>query len=773
MTLRSLCIVSREYPPESAFGGIARMYEMLARSLAARGVAVHVLSLAPDGVTRSVLQDGTAVHRLADAAVPPSAGPDIRHALWAERVAGAYRALDAVVGFDVVLSPEYGAQSLKVVPGPHTALVVRLATGHALVDPARADFRVDPAYALVAEMERATIARADAVLAPSRLIAQETGAIIPHEATVLAPIFDVERCVRAGVPDGERLELVYSGRLEPRKAPEVALHCVAELSRRGVPAHLTLVGRDTPTAPGGSSYRETVLEATARALKLDTAAVTFAPEVDFTGVLQHLSRAHAAVLPSHFESFHAAAVEALALGVPVFCGERTGLGEWIGPDDGLVPGPVTEPTRFATAVADRLLDPGFLERAGARGAARVHAVFSPQAAAEAHEEFFATLRRPRVRRGPQSGPRLGIVMLAHNAVNDTRRAISSVLWHTTVPFRLVVVDNASTDSTPTFLRELDDPRVVVVSSPINLGVPGGRNAGLDELVGDEEYVVFLDNDVEVLARWWEPFVHALAADPANGLAGDDGVRVRWHDAGREIIARATAGERCDIAVGYCLFCRPDALARIGRFDERLGLFWHDDDDLALRAARVGASTVAVQSGRVLHFGHRSSSTVSGLWESSGRPSTLSDENQRRLADKRAAMAETAGRFVAVADAGAVVDQPGVLSCWARAFTAEDPATLVLYGPGLDPESYVPALEKAAGAVGFDLEHGPALLAKLPPEATVELADHLADQAMCWLGPTVGARSFAHLAQVRVDDPEALREFAADVWSAVRELSTVP
>ena len=61
--IRRLCLLSREYPPDTAWGGIARAVETEARALAAAGVEVHVITLAPDGAERSYRDAGVEVHR--------------------------------------------------------------------------------------------------------------------------------------------------------------------------------------------------------------------------------------------------------------------------------------------------------------------------------------------------------------------------------------------------------------------------------------------------------------------------------------------------------------------------------------------------------------------------------------------------------------------------------------------------------------------------------------------------------------------------------------
>jgi|GEM_PF-3543469 len=770
--IRSICILSREYPPDTDHGGIARLNEMAARAMVAEGVAVHVITLDPTGQGRRVLQDGVAVYRLPMPGGALPGCPEVEQGLWATTVANFYAGLDAQVGFDVVVAPDYFAEGLKVRPGPNTPLVVQLHGCRSLVLPESVDPVAEPGGAVAAAMEHTAIGRADAVLTATDLVAHRTLGGPDGRVAVLPPPIDMARFAVHPRHRRGRLELLFLGRLEPRKAPELALATVAELSRRGVDAALTLVGRDTGGRSYGTSYRRGVLLPLMDDLGLGFDRVRFVDHLDLAGVNAHLANADAAILPSRLETLHAAAVEALASGLPVICGPDHPLGRWVEPGQGLFAAATTDPAAFAAAAADRLEDADWREAAGAAGAARVREVFDAGAAARRYLQLFTTLvdRRRPVRPATRTTavrPKLGVVVLAHNALEYTKRCLASVLHHTTVPLRLVVVDNGSADGTADWLTGLDDRRVRPVLLPDNRGVSGGRNVGLDHLDGDEGWIVFLDNDTEVLAEWWAPFVAALEADPDAGIAGEDGVRVTWGPDGRALHPVLGAGPQpCDVAVGYCMVMRPQTVGRIGRFDEQLGLFWHDDDDYAMRAARIGERVLRCQSGKVLHFEHRSSATITDIWDGPSTPAAMSADNQRYVAEKVARQRPTpTSRFLVLAHADEVLADASVLATYGRAFTAKDEASLVVYGPGLDPAQFERTLRQVAGRAGVDVEHGPQLAAILPPTPSAAADREVAHQVYAVLSVRRPEGPFAHLAVVSPDDPDGLRLLAARAWRA--------
>ena len=109
----NVCLVSQEYPPETARGGVGTQTWNKARWLARRGHAVHVLSCAaaPAAETRTEARDGVTVHRM-----PPPGGDFPVYttpAYWVGYSWAVLRELHRLMReqtFDVVDFPEYGAE---------------------------------------------------------------------------------------------------------------------------------------------------------------------------------------------------------------------------------------------------------------------------------------------------------------------------------------------------------------------------------------------------------------------------------------------------------------------------------------------------------------------------------------------------------------------------------------------------------------------------------------------------------------------------------------
>jgi len=102
--------------------------------------------------------------------------------------------------------------------------------------------------------------------------------------------------------------------------------------------------------------------------------------------------------------------------------------------------------------------------------------------------------------------RVDIIMPLYNKAHCVERAIRSVARQTLSDWRLIVVDDGSTDGGGELVRALGDERIEVLAQA-NGGPAAARNAGLER--ADGEYVAFLDADDEWLAGYLEHAVGAL------------------------------------------------------------------------------------------------------------------------------------------------------------------------------------------------------------------------------------------------------------------------
>jgi D-inositol-3-phosphate glycosyltransferase len=161
------------------------------------------------------------------------------------------------------------------------------------------------------------------------------------------------------------LVVLFVGRIQPLKAPDVLVRAVAALADRdpGLAGRLRLVFIGGPS--GSGTEQPTALADLAAALDVPA---TFLPALSRADLRRHYAAADVVAVPSHSESFGLVAVEAQACGTPVLAARVGGLPMAVadGRSGLLVDG--HEPQVWARALHRVLADPGLRARlaAGAR-----------------------------------------------------------------------------------------------------------------------------------------------------------------------------------------------------------------------------------------------------------------------------------------------------------------------------------------------------------------------------------------------------------------------
>ncbi len=110
-------------------------------------------------------------------------------------------------------------------------------------------------------------------------------------------------------------------------------------------------------------------------------------------------------------------------------------------------------------------------------------------------------------------PLVSIITVNYNQAEVTCALLAS-LDKTTYPnLEVIVVDNHSTEDDPTVIKKRY-PNIVFIQNPINYGFAAGNNYGLMRARG--EYVMLLNNDIEVPPGFLEPLVAKLENHPEIG-----------------------------------------------------------------------------------------------------------------------------------------------------------------------------------------------------------------------------------------------------------------
>ncbi|NMC75363.1 MAG: glycosyltransferase family 2 protein, partial [Geobacteraceae bacterium] len=197
-------------------------------------------------------------------------------------------------------------------------------------------------------------------------------------------------------------------------------------------------------------------------------------------------------------------------------------------------------------------------------------------------------------------PLLSIIIPVHNQLEYTQNCVHSILRNPPhIPFEILVVDDASTDATPEFLHLLsrDESRISSLHNETNLGFARSNNRGAAAAKG--RYLLFLNNDTEVLPGWFPPLYEVLERNRDIGMVGPklcfpDGTIQHcgkvWMDPAQplsqphHVYYRAESdapyvnkSREYSLLTGACLLVRRDEFLSVGPFDEGYENGWEDDD----------------------------------------------------------------------------------------------------------------------------------------------------------------------------------------------------
>jgi GT2 family glycosyltransferase len=239
-------------------------------------------------------------------------------------------------------------------------------------------------------------------------------------------------------------------------------------------------------------------------------------------------------------------------------------------------------------------------------------------------------------------PVASIVVVTWNNPVLTRLCLESVLANTEAPsFEVVVVDNASSRATTSYLERLEESRTSVRLLRIgrNIGFPAATNIGLAEARGD--VFVLLNNDTIVPPGWLCTLVSHLD-DESVGLVGPvtnetDGearIRTDYRSYGQLLAfaaQRAIDGRarQVEMLTMFCAAMRRDVYERIGPLDVSFGLGLFEDDDYSMRLRRAGYRLICAEDVFVHHFGRGSF----GALVPSGSYNAILDRNKLRFESK--------------------------------------------------------------------------------------------------------------------------------------------
>lgn len=230
------------------------------------------------------------------------------------------------------------------------------------------------------------------------------------------------------------------------------------------------------------------------------------------------------------------------------------------------------------------------------------------------------------------GSPVSIVALTHNGLEVTRACFDR-LPQTTQDYELIVVDNASTDGTADYLRELEqsDERVRVFSNTTNRGFAVGCNQGVRN--ARHEHICLLNNDTEPLPGWLDAMRGVL--DEGVGAVGAKllypdstiqhagmvfvyrpGLRPsflpvhRFRNAPADL-PEANVLEEVPAVTAACLFTTKSVWKRVNGMDAGYVKAYYEDVDFNLKVRDAGMKIIYQPEATLIHREGGTTSELAG------------------------------------------------------------------------------------------------------------------------------------------------------------------
>lgn len=172
-----------------------------------------------------------------------------------------------------------------------------------------------------------------------------------------------------------------------------------------------------------------------------------------------------------------------------------------------------------------------------------------------------------------------VVILSYNGRKWHELFLPEIVKQAEGWYDVVVVDNASTDDTYSYLQE-NWPAVKTLQIAVNRGFANGYYEALKQI--QSKYYVLLSADFEVTEGWFPPLISAMQR--YEGLAACQPKIRYWRE--REYFEYAGAGGGFMDNLGY-LFCRGrifnDLEKDHGQYEDDIETFWASGGCLVVRA----------------------------------------------------------------------------------------------------------------------------------------------------------------------------------------------
>lgn len=222
-----------------------------------------------------------------------------------------------------------------------------------------------------------------------------------------------------------------------------------------------------------------------------------------------------------------------------------------------------------------------------------------------------------------------VIVCVHNALDDVKLCLESVIGYSREPYSLIIVDDGSSEETCTYLKDFaTNQGAILLRNELAKGYTFAANQGLMKSTSD--YVILLNSDTILTPNWLQQMIACGESDPKIGIIGPLSNTASWQsipeiehngdwaenklpegitipDMGK-IVAQYSDHlyPRITFLNGFCLMLKREIIQQLGYFDEdNFGKGYGEENDYCLRARKAGWQLAIADDTYIYHSQSRS------------------------------------------------------------------------------------------------------------------------------------------------------------------------
>jgi len=223
-----------------------------------------------------------------------------------------------------------------------------------------------------------------------------------------------------------------------------------------------------------------------------------------------------------------------------------------------------------------------------------------------------------------------IIICVHNAHDDVKSCLESVVRCTSAPYQIILVDDGSDPKTENLLKEFSqsNQNTKLIRNPKALGYTYAANIGMK--ASSANYIVLLNSDTLVTIGWLDGMIHCQQSGEKIGIVGPLSNTASWqsvplvHEDGDWALNKlpieydlehyskliknnaAQIYPNLPLINGFCMLIHRTVFDTIGYFDEEnFGSGFAEENDFCLRASKAGFAFALADNVYVYHAQSRS------------------------------------------------------------------------------------------------------------------------------------------------------------------------